>query len=287
MPPPYKPANICIYCNSIRYWKDPKKSPTAKLGDEHIIPASLRGNLILKRASCHECEAVTSKIEDECATSLFAAARPHLNLYRNRKRKIDSVSGTFYKDDIRYSIKMPKNNHPGHFITPIFQIPGLLCGRDPAEKPTWRFRMIVANTRWEESELSGQFMSSGRPVSNRPFARLLAKIAHSFVTAEVGHGNFIPFLPNYILRGKQGIFHYVGSVELSGKDKTTGHYLAYDWLTVGPARLLVAKIRLFQGFNVPTHIVVCGVDKPPDEVSLLEDGFYALPVNFAFKFVEG
>src|SRR5215467_13531941 len=48
----YPPVGRCIYCPD-----------GAGEGDEHIIPYSLNGTQILPRASCHDCERITSYID--------------------------------------------------------------------------------------------------------------------------------------------------------------------------------------------------------------------------------
>jgi 5-methylcytosine-specific restriction endonuclease McrA len=54
----YAAADKCIYCGAL--------VSDGKLGDEHIIPTSFGGNLILPRASCRNCERITTKIKDHC-----------------------------------------------------------------------------------------------------------------------------------------------------------------------------------------------------------------------------
>ena len=75
----YDPVGRCIYCGA-------GAAGDIDLGDEHIIPLSLAGQLILPAASCHKCERITSGIEDYCAKHIFDEARFHLGI-RGRKSK--------------------------------------------------------------------------------------------------------------------------------------------------------------------------------------------------------
>jgi 5-methylcytosine-specific restriction endonuclease McrA len=49
------PVSACIYCGATE--------PDTKLTDEHIVPLSLGGTLILPKASCLACARQTGKLE--------------------------------------------------------------------------------------------------------------------------------------------------------------------------------------------------------------------------------
>jgi hypothetical protein len=57
-------ANICIYCGR-----------QETLSDEHIIPYSFGGNVILPKASCSRCAALTSRLELQIARGTYHMAR--------------------------------------------------------------------------------------------------------------------------------------------------------------------------------------------------------------------
>lgn len=52
----YPPLKQCMYC----FKKEPDIGKK-KLGDEHIIPLALGGNLILKESSCDHCADIINK----------------------------------------------------------------------------------------------------------------------------------------------------------------------------------------------------------------------------------
>ena len=72
----FEPVGICIYCG--------KKN--AKLGDEHIIPYGLGGQLILQAASCKACETITAKFEGVVQRTIYGDFRMRHNLPSRRKR---------------------------------------------------------------------------------------------------------------------------------------------------------------------------------------------------------
>ena len=66
------PYGTCIYCGVA--------NPST---DEHVVPYALNGDLILKRASCTSCAAITSKFEQDIVRDLLGAVR----LYRDMKSR--------------------------------------------------------------------------------------------------------------------------------------------------------------------------------------------------------
>src|SRR3546814_3930149 len=73
----YPPVGQCIYCGST---KEP-------LGKEHIIPYGLGGNLVLPKASCKGCEAITGGFEQVCLRTMFGPARLRLNMPTRRRKE--------------------------------------------------------------------------------------------------------------------------------------------------------------------------------------------------------
>ena len=59
----------CIYCGAA----------DVKLTDEHIVPLSIGGQHVLLKASCNECNKITSKFELDVARGLWGDARNSYN----------------------------------------------------------------------------------------------------------------------------------------------------------------------------------------------------------------
>ncbi|MGE0742901.1 MAG: HNH endonuclease [Hyphomonadaceae bacterium] len=70
------PVDRCIYCLA-----------TDALTDEHIIPVSLGGLLILPKASCPRCQVVTTRFEQAVARHMYWPLRLRLGIEGSRKRK--------------------------------------------------------------------------------------------------------------------------------------------------------------------------------------------------------
>ena len=100
----HSPVNQCIYCYS-------KEN---KLTDEHIIPFSLGGLLILPKASCKACAKITAKFEGVFSRAIFGNLRMRYNLPTRRKKErlkyieVERIG----KFNIRQKIKIPVSEFP-------------------------------------------------------------------------------------------------------------------------------------------------------------------------------
>jgi hypothetical protein len=98
------------------------------------------------------------------------------------------------------------------------------------------------------------------------FARMLAKIAHSFAVAELGEENFSPLLLDIILdKDCSYIGSLVGRSEWSSFRSADvpslhyiGMYLSGDGVTVGAWKWVVVEIRLFKTWSNVTYTIVVG-----------------------------
>ncbi len=126
----YPGIGKCIYCGAARYCMN---DPARKLGDEHIIPLSLHAKLIIKDASCRNCEALTSAVEDKCIKGFFNAAIPHLGFKGRKSGKV--------KNKIAVGVGNPRNkqpvdlpDHPGALFSFSFPPPRIIAGLPPSDK---------------------------------------------------------------------------------------------------------------------------------------------------------
>ena len=133
----YAAADKCIYCGAL--------ASDRKLGDEHIIPTSFGGNLILPRASCRVCERITSKIEDHCLKGLLSTARPHLGI-RGRQKKSGLTRGPVYIERAgRIETTSAKvAQHPGLLLMPLMPFPTAMLGVAPPERGDSPVTMRIA-----------------------------------------------------------------------------------------------------------------------------------------------
>src|SRR5215469_15106411 len=73
----YPPVDRCIYCGAT--------APTF-LGQEHIIPYSLNGALVLPKASCRQCSAKTHRYEGVVTRGSLANFRARFGVQTRNKR---------------------------------------------------------------------------------------------------------------------------------------------------------------------------------------------------------
>jgi hypothetical protein len=78
----YPPVGRCIYCLAM----------ASDLGDEHIIPQALGGNIILRSASCRHCEKIIGGGFEQRLThktkGMFAAIRLRHDYINQNVQKI-------------------------------------------------------------------------------------------------------------------------------------------------------------------------------------------------------
>lgn len=113
MPQQQPPRHIghCIYCRS-----------TEELSDEHVIPYSLGGRIILNKASCADCARITSDFERKLARDLLGPVRAKEGAPSRTKRKSRPTHFPhtgIYDGKISQRI-LPLNEHPGTFVLPVF-----------------------------------------------------------------------------------------------------------------------------------------------------------------------
>jgi len=263
----YGAADKCIYCGAL--------ISDGKLGDEHIIPTSFGGNLILPRASCRVCERITSKIEDHCLKGLLSTARPHLGI-RGRQKKSGLTRGPVYVERAGRveTTSAHVTQHPGMLLMPLMPFPTAMLGQAPPDKGDGpvAVRIAMRPMTSDVAERAAPFTSGGGKVtltkglSAIECYRFIAKIAHAFACATLGVDSFRPYLLN-LIRGQQPMFadYFVGSAMANDPPGKHLHELSF----VPPIRLpfselLVARVRLFSNLDMPTHFAVVGERALPD-----------------------
>ncbi|PIT01174.1 hypothetical protein TSA1_10715 [Bradyrhizobium nitroreducens] len=131
-------------------------------------------------------------------------------------------------------------------------------------RPTTEFvgRPIV---RYPIGELEKQLpegiaLKLGR-VAPREYARMLAKIAHSYAVAKFGEASFIPCLSDIILGKCDYAPYYVGgdkSGALLVDQPTTLHHVYPQACDLNGVPYLLVAIRLFAFMGMPRYLIVVG-----------------------------
>ena len=143
----YPAANVCIYCGD--------RNPP--LGEEHIIPFGLNGNLIIPSASCKKCEKETGYIERLCLRGMFGPYRVrHGFKSRNPKDRARPFPlKLFDKDDNEQTIDLPLADHPTTIALPDFDPPNILSGKPPPDPDAisrWRIIFIGSTSDLEKAK---------------------------------------------------------------------------------------------------------------------------------------
>jgi len=248
----YSPVGHCIYCGSINN----------DLSKEHIIPLGLGGNLILPKASCSSCAAITSKVERFCLKPMLGNIRNRLNLpTRHPKSKQENVPLEFLNQNGQINREfVPSMKLPMAALGFLFPSADLLRNLPPSEntegKPYFRYvtsEIQLLNTSKEKKLFLGS-------INILTFCQMLAKIAHSYAIANLGNNAFHPLLLDLILGKSKTPNYLVGGDDLSKlpvqKNILHDIYLQ-DCLSNGIMYTLVV-IRLFAFMGMPRYHVVVG-----------------------------
>lgn len=249
----HKPVGYCIYCG--------KKA--GKLTREHIIPFGLGGTWVLPKASCQMCATITSNVERFCLRPMLGQFRIHMKLPTRRRDKrpgalpleIVRADGTVLKKDV--SVEELPITYIGFDWPP----PRLLEGKPPQQ--TFDGQIVVRHMGPEsflKHGTAGDKIKIGS-VSMPIFARMLAKIAHSFAVANLPPGQFRPMLPEFIL----GLAD-INASSLVGGDKSGWsptnepqlHSVCLQDYVANHQTYVLARISLFDFFKLPAYHVVVG-----------------------------
>lgn len=251
----------CIYCDSFEY----NNNSSRKMGDEHIIAAGLGGNLVLSNACCSTCEGIICSYEGTVLRKVFSAARRQLGLKPSRKRRpspktfscIAEVNGQ------EISIELPIQVHPGLMMLPIYMAPGIMASRPEGMSTMCGFWSCAVN--FDPINLSNKKITSIKcEIDTVLFSQMLAKIAHSFLVAELGLDAFQPTLKDFIIKKfdkdekiSDEIDYLGGAVDL---EPASSNFHEIGWYQYGYGSLLylVVRIRLFAKLGAPTYHVVAG-----------------------------
>jgi hypothetical protein len=256
----FPPVGRCIYARE-------GEEHTGPFTDEHIIPFGLLpkgGDWFLPKSSCLACNAITKKFEDTCLRATMGVFRAKLELKTRRKKKrAEPQKVVFIRPDGSTYIK-----HMGHVELPHFCIgfdwatPGILRDQ-PSGSRDFDGKVIVRYPQGElEKFIADQYGLRLGSANMLDFARMLAKIGHSYAFAKCGIDTFKPMLLDFILGRTENASYLVGG-DGSGPPPDQPHSL-HDIFPVAcrvepsGAEYLLIAIRLFAFIGMPRYHVVVG-----------------------------
>jgi hypothetical protein len=246
----------CVYCGA--------DGRPEGLREEHIIALSLGRNAILPEASCRQCECVTSYIEGACARGMFGRLRiQHGFPTRRPKDRPTHLAADYEFETHIEEHSLPSAASPFALATYSFGPPGILTGAPPSE--CWsKSGIFMAASKQVEKRGAKRVRLNLPKLSTGVFARMLAKIAHSYAVAALGSDIFAPLLPEIILNRFPHIPYLVGG-ELKTYPASVGvcHELRIETVNIENRRFVITMIRLFSYLGAPVYTVVVG-KIPPD-----------------------
>ena len=247
----------CIYCGDDK----------SDLTDEHIIAFALDGEHAIEAASCPACSECTCRAEGICLGNMFKAARTRMKMSSRRRRpKMLPVTYRNKADGKLRTVDVPVEDHPTAIFIYAPPLPRMLRAAFPPE--THGLAHIWAH---------GDGANLGKTRSHTPktqqimigefnelaFARMLAKIGHSFAVAKLHPGGFHPFLTD-LIREKNDVFaDFIGGDPRPSPRKAVKHQMQLNRIAINGAEYAVVAVQLFAKFGAPVFQVVVGQIESP------------------------
>lgn len=248
-------VNRCIYCGA-----------QDRLTDEHVLPLSLGGRLILGGGSCQECAKVTTRFEDAVCRQMFGGARSKFGFpTRHKNRRHREVPVTYlHADGTEEVVFDTPARQPSWYVAIDLPPPGIVFGDVPTDgREPFKASFILHDGVRQESR-GGPGLRATSVISVNALYRLLAKVAHGLIFYKCGTTGYRPLMPAVVLGGDARPWHWIGGLSpaeippLGG-----GRWFDMFMATLRDRDYLVVRVQLpFR--HVPTYQVVAGVvqDRP-------------------------
>lgn len=264
----FEEARLCIYCGSQKYALN-----RAKLGDEHVVPEGLGGQLILPWASCQRCEVEINRYEQFCQKDMLLAFRAKENLPTKRLKDRPKELPAYRAQGAELvSVMVPIEEYPLGLMIPKFPSPELLRPHPLRKSPinTWHLhpkgefsdRLVQTKTGGMERLVqSGEWIVRGGHTKDDRYAGMLAKIAHSYAIGELGLGGFVPLLwERGSLEDKFSRHLLLGGIdpELADLPSDTRHPLSLRLEEHSGTEFWIVYLRLFADLGWPAYRCIVG-----------------------------
>ena len=251
----YEPAERCIYCGTVN----------DSLTREHIIPYALGGDLVLPKSSCETCQKITSKNEFIIARQFYGLHRAYEGIRSRRNKNAGKLNEYIEIEGVDINGREVSENIlvrdlPSVQIVVKYTQPRLLSGKESQFTLEAKFLKQGENKlRDLRVKLGWSKISINSPTANPySFAKLLAKIAHAYCCAELGHDGFEPLLLEHILdkTSEKLITYYVGGYE--PELSQTPEPLILSYIDLGGIKYIKVDISLHFFKESPRYQVICG-----------------------------
>lgn len=255
----YKSVGQCIYCGS-----------KENLHNEHCIPESLNGLMILEKASCQDCGRITSRFEGDYARQSLLEVRTVWNMKskRSKKKRPKEFPIRFTKNGVDQTINVPvEDSFP---LIPMVDVgPSGVYSNRPHKlglrHGQYRINPFKVRDDAHLQQLAQKYCAESASVDFQidvpGFLRMIAKIAYCitvwrFGLQSIGEAYVVPA----ILGIKNDIWTWVGSdgeqeVVKYTKDMASDHDVN-GWFDENG--VLHARVKLFKKSLTPEYEVVVG-----------------------------
>jgi hypothetical protein len=166
---------------------------------------------------------------------------------------------------------VPTHSAPASFILPFFEPPDICLDKEPAERNIYTTKFIPRffppfSTDWLEENKISSLRSYEAPLHGTKFALLIAKIAHSYATAEcINDPDFSPLLAG-LVRKDAGFFplpYLVGGDPELLPPTDNLHEIQLLRRKTAKRSLLIVRVRLFAFLGTPTYYAVASARPTP------------------------
>ena len=178
----FESKGACIYCGAT----------DSVLSDEHVVPYSLGGSHVLRKASCGRCADITKKFEQKVARDLWGDARVAFYAPSRRKSQREQKLNMLDPSGCGKELFIPAAEYPAGFGFYKMCQAGLLQGLPADVDVPSRWQLVIIDDDQRRKNFLTKYPTRKLSLSFRhvpqDFGRLLAKIGYGHVLTELVQG---------------------------------------------------------------------------------------------------
>lgn len=257
----FHPANKCIYCGAT----------DVRLSDEHIVPYSFNGTLILPKASCASCADTTKKLEQIVGRAMYGSLRIKRGFKTRRMKERPTILPVTFtgEDGVQTTKQVPVDVYPTAYVAIELPSPGIFTGAPLSEmNPEMKLHVKADTEELKRAIESIRGLETGFPLVAAwgALCRMLAKIAHSYLFAILRESGYVSLLPDLILGRSKYLSHYVGGSTEGDCEHEGATDLSIRMISEGDNTYLVVCIELLGRGRLPLYQAVAGRVLNPETV---------------------
>lgn len=166
------------------------------------------------------------------------------------------------------------------FMALKFPAPGILVGRDPDAQVDYEVTAQISEEEFRKFAPGDKDGFLIAPLNPEAYARMLAKIAHSYAVAELGEPAFRPKLRRFIRGRPLKALQWIGGDTVIPKAEHRLHDIQWGIEVAGGVNYVVVSLRLFSFIGSPQyHIVVGELERPLDQLPFLKQPLYTIDIQ--------